>query len=96
MSAGDEDLARLALVIERQRRELERSRADADVASVIAMARGALMERFGGTAPAAAAQLADMAAAAGLPLPEMAALDPDALVASLAPTVQRYMTEPIR
>jgi serine phosphatase RsbU (regulator of sigma subunit)/PAS domain-containing protein len=74
VSAGDEDLARLALVIERQRRELEQSRADADVASVIAMARGALMERFGCTAPEAAAQLADMAAAAGLPLPEMAAL----------------------
>jgi PAS domain-containing protein len=74
VSAGDEDLARLALVIERQRRELEQSRADADVAAVIAMARGALMERFGCPAPAAAAQLADMAAAAGLPLPEMAAL----------------------
>src|SRR5436305_7220160 len=72
--AGDEDLARLALVIERQRQELEQSRADADVAWVIAMARGALMERFGVTAAEAAAQLADMAAAAGLPRPEMAAV----------------------
>src|SRR5205085_9142287 len=42
VSAGDEDLARLALVIERQRRELEQARSAADVASVIAMARGAL------------------------------------------------------
>ena len=49
MPASDEDLARLALVIERQRRELEQLRSAADVASVIAMARGALMERFGCT-----------------------------------------------
>jgi PAS domain-containing protein len=74
VSAGDEDKARLALVIERQRRELEQARLAADVASVIAMARGALMERFGSTSAEAAAQLADMAAAAGLPLPEMAAV----------------------
>jgi hypothetical protein len=72
VSASDEDLPRLALVIERQRSELERLRAAADVASVIAMARGALMERSGSTAAEAAAQLADMAAA-GLPLPELAA-----------------------
>jgi serine phosphatase RsbU (regulator of sigma subunit) len=71
---GDEDLARLALVIERQRRELEQLRSAGDAASVIAMARGALMERFGCPAAEAAAQLADMAAAAGLPLPEMAAV----------------------
>lgn len=31
-----------------------------------------------------------------LRLPEIAALAPDALVACLAPTVQRYMTEPIK
>jgi PAS domain-containing protein len=74
VSARDEDLARLALVIERQRRELEQLRSAADVASVIATARGALMERFGCAAAEAAAQLADMAAAAGLPLPEMAAV----------------------
>jgi hypothetical protein len=72
--AGHEDLARLALVIERQRRELEQLRSAADVASVVAMARGALTERSGCTAAEAAAQLADMAAVAGLPLPEMAAV----------------------
>jgi hypothetical protein len=72
--ASDEDLARLAQVIERQRRELEQLRSAADVTSVIAMARGALMERLGCTAAESAAQLADMSAAAGLPPPEMAAV----------------------
>jgi hypothetical protein len=71
---GDEDLARLALVVERQRRDMEQLRSAGDVASVIAMARGALMERFGCAAAEAAAHLADMAAGAGLPLPEMAAV----------------------
>jgi hypothetical protein len=28
-------------------------------------------------------------------LPEIVALDPDTLVAALAPTVQRYLTEPL-
>src|SRR5215469_502820 len=71
--ANDDDLTRLAIVIERQRRELDALRASADTASVIAMARGALMERTGAAPAEAAAQLADMAAATGLPLPEMAA-----------------------
>jgi hypothetical protein len=62
------------LVVERQRRELEESRSAADLASVIAMARGALIGRSDCTAGEAAAQLADMAAAAGLPVPEMAAI----------------------
>ncbi|HEX8007511.1 MAG TPA: ANTAR domain-containing protein, partial [Trebonia sp.] len=62
----------MAALAERQRRELARLRAEADTASVIAMARGALMERHGWSAAEAARQLADMAAAAGLPLPEMA------------------------
>jgi hypothetical protein len=70
---SDEDLARLSLVIERQRRELAELRATADTASVIAMARGALIERSGCTAAEACTQLSDMATAAGLPDAEMAA-----------------------
>ena len=48
-------------------------RAESNVAAVVAMARGALMDRPRCSAAEAAGQLADMAAAAGLPLPEMAA-----------------------
>jgi serine phosphatase RsbU (regulator of sigma subunit) len=67
------DLPRLAAVIERQRRELARLRAEADTAAIVAMARGVLMERNGSSAGEAALQLTDMAAAASLPLDEMAA-----------------------
>jgi len=70
---GDEDLPRLAAVVERLRRELTVARAEADVAAVVAMARGALMERHHCSAAEAARQLDDMAAAAGLPPHEMAA-----------------------
>ena len=73
MAHGDEDLPRLAAVVERLRRELTVARAEADVAAVVAMARGALMERHHCSAAAAARQLDDMAAAAGLPPHEMAA-----------------------
>src|ERR1700684_3446721 len=66
-------LPRLAAVIERQRRELVLARADAQAAEVAAMARGVLMERQGLSPGAAVRQLADMAAAAGIPVPEMAA-----------------------
>ena len=68
-----ESLPRLAAVIERQRRELALARADAQAAEVAAMARGVLMERQGLSPVAAVRQLADMAAAAGIPLTEMAA-----------------------
>jgi hypothetical protein len=74
VSGEAEDLARLARVIERQRRELAQLRSAADGESVIAMARGALMERSGCAAAEAAAQLADMAGSAGLPVAEMAAV----------------------
>ena len=70
---GGENLPRLAAIVERQRRELAALRAEARVADVVAMARGALMERYQWTAGEAARQLADMAAAAGLPEAEMAA-----------------------
>jgi serine phosphatase RsbU (regulator of sigma subunit) len=73
VAGNGDDLPRLAAVIERQRRELAALRAEANVAAVVAMARGTLMERHRCSAAEAAGQLADMAAAAGLPLPEMAA-----------------------
>ena len=66
-------LPRLAAVIERQRRELILARAEAQAAEVAAMARGVLMERQGLSPVAAIRQLADMAAAAGIPVTEMAA-----------------------
>ncbi|HEX4087132.1 MAG TPA: SpoIIE family protein phosphatase [Trebonia sp.] len=66
-------LPRLAAVIERQRRELLLAQADAQAAEVAAMARGVLMERQRVSAVTAARQLADMAAAAGIPVTEMAA-----------------------
>jgi hypothetical protein len=71
-SSGNE-LPRLAAVVERQRRELALARADLEAAEVTAMARGALMERDGLSPADAARQLADMAAAASMPLAEMAA-----------------------
>jgi serine phosphatase RsbU (regulator of sigma subunit) len=71
--AHGEDVPRLSVVVERQRRELARARADRDTAAVVAMARGVLMERHGWSSSESARQLAAMAAAAGLPEPEMAA-----------------------
>jgi serine phosphatase RsbU (regulator of sigma subunit) len=68
-----EDVPRLSAVVERQRRELARARADGEAAVVVATARGVLMERHGLSPAEAARQLVDMAAAAGLPQPEMAA-----------------------
>ena len=77
LSRASADLApslpRLAAVIERQRRELVLARADAQAAEVAAMARGVLMERQGLSPVAAIRQLADMAAATGIPVTEMAA-----------------------
>ena len=68
-----ESLPRLAAVIERQRRELALARAGGQAADLAAMARGVLMERDGLSATTAARQLTDMAAAAGIPVTEMAA-----------------------
>ena len=67
------DTPRLAAVVERQRRELELARAEADLAAVVAMASGVLMERHNWSVAEAARQLADMASAAGMPRHEMAA-----------------------
>jgi serine phosphatase RsbU (regulator of sigma subunit) len=71
--AHGEDAPRLSAVVERQRRELARVRADRETAAVVAMARGVLMERHGWSSAEGGRQLAAMAAAAGLPEPEMAA-----------------------
>ena len=76
-NSGD-DVPRLAAVVERQRRELAVARAEGDLAAVIAMARGVLMERHGWSVTEAARQLTDMAAAAGMPEHEMAAAVPSA------------------
>src|ERR1700733_768685 len=72
---GD-DVPRLAAVVERQRRELALARAEADVAAVVAMARGVLMERHGWSVTEAARELTDMAAAAGMPEQETATAVP--------------------
>ena len=68
MTGDDLAMPRLVAVIERQRRELDRIRAAAAAESVVAMARGALMERLGLSATEAAAQLAELSEATGVPL----------------------------
>ena len=73
MAGRDDDMLRLIAVVDHQRRELDRIRADAADDLVVAMARGALMERLGLTSAEAAGQLADLSAATGIPLAEMAA-----------------------
>src|SRR6266568_2488219 len=66
-------MLRLIAVIDHQRRELDRIRASVAQESVVAMARGALMERLGLSSAEAAAQLAELSAATAIPLGEMAA-----------------------
>jgi serine phosphatase RsbU (regulator of sigma subunit) len=68
----DDDTLRLIAVIDRQRRELDRLRAAAVDQSVVAMAKGALMERLGLSPAEAASQLAELSVATGIPLAEMA------------------------
>jgi hypothetical protein len=79
VTVSDDDVRRLTAVIEDQRRALDRIRATAAGESVTAMARGALMERLGLSSAEAASQLAELSAATGIPLTEMAAavLSPD-------------------
>src|SRR5580658_2765436 len=73
MSDSDDDMHRLMAVVDHQRRELDRLRAAAAGESVVAMARGALMERLGLSAAEAASQLAELSAATGIPMAELAA-----------------------
>lgn len=73
MAGSGDDVLRLTAVIDRQRGELDRIRAAAAEESVVAMARGALMERLGLSSADAAGQLAELSAATGIPRAEMAA-----------------------
>ena len=73
MAGRDDDMLRLITVIDHQRRELDRIRASVAQESVVAMARGALMERLGLSSAEAAAQLAELSAATAIPLADMAA-----------------------
>jgi PAS domain-containing protein len=73
VAASDDDLRRLVAVVDRQRSELDRLHARAAGESVVAMARGALMERLGLSSGEAAGQLAELSAATGIPPAEMAA-----------------------
>jgi PAS domain-containing protein len=84
VTGSDDDVLRLTAVIEHQRRTLDRIRAAAAGESVVAMARGALMERLGLSSVEAASQLAELSAATGVPLAEMAAavLSPNASAAA--------------
>ena len=79
MTGNDDDVLRLTAVVDHQRRVLDQMRANAAGETVIAMARGALMERLGLSAAEAAAQLTELSAATGIPIAEMAAavLSPD-------------------
>jgi serine phosphatase RsbU (regulator of sigma subunit)/PAS domain-containing protein len=72
VAVSNDEMLRLAAVIDRQRRELDRMRAAAVGDSVVAMARGVLMERLGLSPAESADQLAELAAATGMPLAEMA------------------------
>jgi len=73
VAGRDDDMLRLITVIDHQRRELDRVRAAAAEESVVAMARGALMERLGLSSAEAAAQLRELSAATGMRPAEMAA-----------------------
>src|SRR6478735_7034575 len=73
VAGRDDDMLRLTTVIDHQRRELDRIRASVAQESVVAMARGALMERLGLSSAEAAAQLAELSAATAIPLADMAA-----------------------
>ena len=73
VAVSDDDLRRLVEVVDRQRRELDRLHALAAGEAVVAMARGALMERLGLSSAEAAGQLAELSAATGIPPAEMAA-----------------------
>ena len=65
MAGGDDDMLRLIAIVDHQRRELDRIRATAASGSIVAMARGALMERLGLSSAEAAGQLAELSSATG-------------------------------
>ena len=73
VTASDDDILRLIAVIDQQRGALDRIRAEAAGQLLVAMARGALMERLGLSSAEAASQLTQLSSATGIPLAEMAA-----------------------
>jgi PAS domain-containing protein len=73
VSGTDDDMLRLIAIVDHQRRELDRIRATAASGSIVAMARGALMERLGLSSAEAAGQLAELSSATGIAPEEMAA-----------------------
>jgi hypothetical protein len=72
VTGSDDDVLRLTAIIDRQRRVLDQIQAAAAGESVIAMARGALMERLGLSSAEAASQLSELSKATGIPVAEMA------------------------
>ena len=72
MTGSDDDVLRLTAIIDRQRRVLDQIQAAAAGESVVAMARGALMERLGMSSAEAASQLSELSKATGIPVAEMA------------------------
>ncbi len=72
-AASAADVPRLTAVIARQRRELDRMRAQAATRSLVDMAQGMLMERLGCSAVEAGRQLARLAGESSTPLAELAA-----------------------
>ncbi|WP_055558028.1 SpoIIE family protein phosphatase [Streptomyces sp. NBRC 110028] len=73
MSGGEPSLDALAAAVERLRGELTAAREAADAAVLIGIATGILVERGHGGPTEAARHLEELARAAGLPLPELAA-----------------------
>jgi serine phosphatase RsbU (regulator of sigma subunit) len=67
------DVLRLAAVIDRQRRELDRLRGSAAAQSVVDMAKGALVERLGCSPAEAASQITALATEFGTPVADVAA-----------------------
>ncbi|MBO0789310.1 MAG: ANTAR domain-containing protein, partial [Actinobacteria bacterium] len=72
-ASSSSDVSRLTSLVERQRRELDRMRAQAAARSVIDTAQGVLMERLGCPPGEAARQLAKLAEESGTSVAELAA-----------------------
>jgi PAS domain-containing protein len=72
-STASGDIARLTALIARQRRELDRMRAQATTRAVVDMAQGILMERLGCSPAEAGQQLARLAHSSGSTLADLAA-----------------------
>jgi serine phosphatase RsbU (regulator of sigma subunit) len=69
----DDEMARLAAVVDRQRREMNRLRTEAATGTIVAVATGLLMERLGCSATDATTQLSTLSDATGVSVAQMAA-----------------------